>query len=288
MELPGIVRITEPLGPLSPLLVDVPHAGRTYPTDFRYSCPFSLLRQAEDAYVDELVAGAPTQGIPVIAALFPRSLIDTNRAIDDLDPALVDGVWPEPLQPSDRTLQGLGLIRRLCRGGVPMYDAPLALAEIDLRIRQFYNPYHRHLVRRIHQTKERFGEAWLINCHSMPSRGAEERGNSVRRADFVLGDRDGRTCPPEFTQMAATMLRELGYSVAINDPYKGQEILRRYGQPHKQHYALQLEINRGLYLDEERVERLTIMPKLTQDLTVFFGRMVAALSAQTAFDRAAE
>lgn len=287
MEIPGILRVVEPEGSLAPLVVDVPHAGRTYPTDFRYSCPYPLLRQAEDAYVDELVTGAPALGIPVVAALFPRSLIDVNRAIDDLDPALVDGVWPEPLQPSDRTLQGLGLIRRLCRGGVPMYDAPLKIAEIDQRIRQFYAPYHHHLARRLQQTRQRHGEAWLINCHSMPSRGMEDRGGNTRRADFVLGDRDGSTCPAFFMQQAASILRELGYSVAINDPYKGMEILRRHGHPQRQSYALQLEINRGLYLNEEKVERSPGITRLTQDLTRFFARMITVLSHQ-AIDRAAE
>ena len=285
MEIPGILRVLEPEGPLTPLVVDVPHAGRTYPTDFRYSCPFPLLRQTEDAYVDELVAGAVNHGAPILAALFPRALIDANRAIDDLDPALVDGVWPEPLQPSERTLQGLGLIRRLCRGGVPMYDAPLSLTEIDQRIRQFYNPYHHYLTRLIRRAHQRFGEVWLINCHSMPSRGFEDRG--ARRPDFVLGDRDGTSCGAAFVQQAANILRALGYSVAINDPYKGVEILRRYGQPQRRHYALQLEINRGLYLDEEKVERLPQMEKLVADMETFFARIAAALS-HNALDKAAE
>lgn len=287
MEIPGIVRVIAPTGPVGPLVVDVPHAGRTYPTDFRYTCPYPLLRQAEDAYVDELVAGATAHGIPIVAALFPRAMIDVNRALDDLDPALVDGVWPEPLQPTERTLQGLGLIRRMCRGGVPMYDAPLPLAEIDQRIRQFYTPYHRQLNKQLRATQQRCGEVWLINCHSMPSRGLEDRNGNSRRADFVLGDREGQSCPAFFTQQAASILRALGYSVAINDPYKGVEILRRYGQPKRQSYALQLEINRALYLDEEKVERLPTMERLKSDLTEFFGRMLAVLS-QSAFDRAAE
>lgn len=280
MEIPGILRVIEPEGSLAPLVIDVPHAGRTYPSDFRYSCPYPLLRQAEDAYVDELVSGAPALGIPVVAALFPRSMIDVNRALDDLDPALVDGVWPEPLQPSERTLQGLGLVRRLCRGGVPMYEAPLPLAEIDQRIRQFYAPYHRHLARRLQRTQQQHGAVWLINCHSMPSRGVEDKGGNTKRADFVLGDLDGRSCPAVFIQQAAAILRELGYSVALNDPYKGMEIMRRYGQPQRQRYALQLEINRGLYLNEEKVERSAGMSQLTQDLTRFFTRMIAVLSHQ--------
>lgn len=284
MEIPGIIRITEPDGPASPLVLDVPHAGRVYPEDFHFSCPLPLLRQTEDAYVDELVAGAVRQGATLVTAEFPRALIDVNRAINDLDPAVVDGVWPEPLDPSDKTLQGLGLVRRMCRSGVPMYDAPLSLAEIDQRLRQFYYPYHRHLARVLRQTQQRHGEVWLIDCHSMPSTRFD---GSPMNADFVLGDRDGTSCDPGFLQLALQFLRDLGYRVAINDPYKGVEIVRRYGQPQKRCYAMQLEINRGLYMDEENVALLPQMQALTKDLEHFFARMIAALS-YSALDRAAE
>jgi len=287
MDIPGILRVLEPEGPVSPLIVDVPHAGRTYPADFRYTCPYPLLRQTEDAYVDELVSGAVRHGATVLMAQFPRAMIDVNRAIDDLDPAVVEGVWPEPLQPSERTLQGLGLVRRLCRGGVPMYDTPLSPAEIDQRLQQFYNPYHSNLARILQQTQQRFGEVWLIDCHSMPSRGVEDRNGCMRRADFVLGDRDGQSCDTGFVRIAAGLLRDLGYTVAINDPYKGMEILRRHGQPKKRQYALQVEINRALYLDEEKVERLPAMQHLIHDLNHFFSGLVSVLSHST-LDRAAE
>lgn len=286
MEIPGILRITETRGPQAPLVIDVPHAGRIYPTDFRFSCPFALLRQTEDAYVDELVAGAVLHGAAMLTALFPRALIDVNRALDDLDPAVVDGVWPEPLQPGERTLQGLGLVRRLCRGGVPMYDAPLPPAEVDQRLRQFYNPYHRHLARLLQRRQQAFGAVWLVNCHSMPARGVEERGY-LRRHDFVLGDRDGTSCESWFIQQAASILRSLGYSVALNDPYKGKEILQRHGQPARSSQALQLEINRALYMDEEKVERLPSMSKLAADMELFFERLTASVMTQV-MDKAAE
>lgn len=286
MEIPGILRITETPGAQAPLVIDVPHAGRTYPTDFRYSCPYALLRQTEDAYVDELVFGAVQHGAVMLTALFPRALIDVNRALDDLDPAVVDGVWPEPLQPGERTLQGLGLVRRLCRGGVPMYDTPLPLAEVDQRLRQFYDPYHRQLTRLLQRRQQAFGAVWLVNCHSMPARGVEERG-FARRHDFVLGDRDGASCEPWFIQQAASILRSQGYSVAINDPYKGKEILRRHGQPARGSQALQLEINRALYLDEEKVERLPTLEKVAADMSAFFGQLTTAIMTQV-MDKAAE
>jgi N-formylglutamate deformylase len=287
MNIPGILRITEPNGPMASLVLDVPHAGRLYPEDFRYSCPLPLLRQAEDAYVDELVLGAVNQGATLVTAQFPRTMIDVNRAISDLDPAVVDDVWPEPLQPSEQTLQGLGLVRRLCQTGVPMYDAPLSLAEIDQRLRQFYHPYHRHLSRVLRQVRQRCGEVWLIDCHSMPSHSFEGLGKTVRRPDFVLGDRDGSSCDAGFVQLAALFLRDLGYSVAINAPYKGREILRRYGRPQERCYAMQLEINRDLYMDEDKVTRLPQMANLAKDLEHFFARLIAALS-YSALDRAAE
>ncbi len=274
MEIPGIFRVTDPVGPRAPLLLGVPHAGRVYPGDFRFSCPVELLRQTEDSFVDELVVDAGRHGATVLTALFPRALIDVNRALSDLDPAVVDGIWPEPLQPSIRTLQGLGLIRRLCKGGVPMYDAPLSLAEIDQRIRQYYHPYHQAMAAQITTLQRRFDEVWLIDCHSMPSGGFDEGG---LRADFVLGDRDGTTCDPGFTTLAAGLLRDMGYSVAINDPYKGVEILQRYGQPARRQHALQLEINRALYLDETRCVKTAGFERLRADLEKFSNQMVNAL-----------
>ncbi len=286
MEIPGIFRVTDPVGPLAPLLLGVPHAGRVYPGDFKFSCPIDLLRQTEDSFVDELVVDATRHGATVLTALFPRAMVDVNRALSDLDPAIVDGVWPEPLQPSVRTLQGLGLIRRLCKGGVPMYDAPLSLAEIDLRLRQYYHPYHRALAAQMAALLRRFDEVWLIDCHSMPSSGFD--GASSQRADFVLGDRDGTTCDPEFTALAAKLLREMGYSVAINDPYKGVEILQRYGQPARRQHALQLEINRALYLDEISCAKTPGFDRLRVDLESFSNRIVAALSRRHETRQAAE
>jgi N-formylglutamate deformylase len=287
MEIPGILRITEPQGPVSPLVLSVPHSGRHYPPDFGYSCPLSLLRRTEDAYVDELVTPAAAQGITVIAAQFPRALIDVNRAISDLDPAVVDGLWPEPLAPSEKTLQGLGLVRRLAVRSVPIYEAPLPPAEIDQRLQHYYHPFHRHLTRIRRQLRQRFNEIWMIDCHSMQALGSGEGRDVGRRPDFVLGDRDGASCDPGFVRLAAQFLRDMGYSVAINEPFKGVEILRRYGEPQQRCYAMQLEINRGLYLDEENVVCLPSMTDLIKDLETFFSRIIAALS-YSALDRAAE
>ncbi|MEJ0063426.1 MAG: N-formylglutamate amidohydrolase [Alphaproteobacteria bacterium] len=285
MEIPGIFRVNDPAGPAAPLVLDVPHSGRTYPGDFQYACPFPLLRQTEDAYVDELMENAVEHGATVLTALFPRALIDVNRAVDDLDPAVVDGVWPEPLQPSERTLGGLGLVRRMCRGGVPVYKEPLAIEEIDRRLRQYYHPYHRALARILDGMHRRFGAVWHIDCHSMPSKMYD---GSLMAADFVLGDRDGTSCSADFTALCAEALRGLGYKVVINDPYKGVEIVRRHGQPGQARHSLQLEINRALYLDEDVIQRASGFDKMRADLGKFIQKVAAALPYHREQQTAAE
>jgi N-formylglutamate amidohydrolase len=263
--------LLEPTAAKAPLVVDSPHSGRIYPADFAYVCPLPLLRQTEDSYVDELVAGAREAGATVLTAEFPRSYMDANRAENDIDPALLAEAWPEVLQPSERTLQGLGLVRRLCKSNVPVYAAPLTVDEIKRRIATFYRPYHAALAKVIEQRVAEFGECYLINAHSMPGQSYENR--MIRRPDFVLGDRDGTSCDLSFTRHAADILQDMGYSVALNDPYKGVEIVRRYGKPQAGQHALQLEINRRLYMNEQTLEKTEGFAKLQKNLTAFFQNL---------------
>jgi len=265
--------LIEPTTPL-PLIVDSPHSGRNYPIDFAYACPHLLLRQTEDSYVDELILGATDAGCALLKAEFPRSYIDANRAENDIDPAMLAGPWSEPLEPSERTLQGLGLVRRLCRSGVAIYSQPLPAAEILKRITQCYRPYHRALQNLLTARREIFGVAYLIDCHSMPNR--FERGHRPH-ADFVLGDRDGSACDPSFTRRVCDILQEIGYSVALNDPFKGMEITKRYGNPQNGQHALQLEINRKLYMNEETLEKHEGFLKLQSALALFFRTLASDL-----------
>lgn len=260
--------LLEPTITPAPLVVDSPHSGRDYPDDFDFECSLDVLRQTEDSYVDELVTSAAQAGATVLAAEFPRSYIDVNRAEDDIDPALLAEPWPGPLQPSARTLLGLGLVRRLCKSSVPVYRGPLPVAEVKRRIHECYRPYHAALEKIIAQRMRQFGECYLIDAHSMPDKGSDNQ--SARRPDFVLGDRNGESADPSFTGRVCTMLREMGYSVALNDPYKGVEIVRRYGQPHKGQHALQLEINRRLYMNEQTLEKTAGFAKLQTVLAAFF------------------
>jgi N-formylglutamate deformylase len=214
-------------------------------------------------------------GATLIEARFPRAYIDPNRSLDDLDPDLIADAWDGPLQRSRKTEQGIGLVWRLARGGVPLYGRKLRAAEIRGRIERFYVPFHAALSAELDALHRRFGAVWHVDCHSMPAVGDVNSDDPGRaRDDFVLGDRDGTTCAAEFTATVAATLRDLGYQVAINDPYKGVEIVRRYGRPAAGRHSLQIEINRRLYMDEHTLIPNAGYPALEADL----DRLAAALA----------
>ena len=250
------VRQHEPGGQPIPLVFDSPHSGTAYPDDFDHLPPRDIVRQAEDTHVEALYAAAPAVGATLIEALFPRAYIDPNRHRSDIDPELLADAWTEPITPSRKTELGIGLVWRLAHGGVPMYARKLAAAEVRRRITDFYDPYHARVSAALDRRHAAFGAVWHINCHSMPAVGdvmSEDPGRA--RADFVLGDRDGSTCAPEFTAFVARTLTGLGYDVAINDPYKGVELVRMHGRPAERRHSLQVEINRRLYMDESTLAR---------------------------------
>jgi N-formylglutamate deformylase len=270
-EIPGVLWRREPRMAGVPLVFDSPHSGSHYPEDFRFCCPLDVLRTAEDSYVDELYAAAPELGATLIGALFPRSYVDPNRAADDLDPALFDGSWPQPLSPSHRTRSGLGLVRQVARPGIPIYDRRLTIAEIISRIKHYHTPYHRVLEETCDRLHRRFGTLWHINCHSMPSQRSGKKGGHC--ADFVLGDRDGTTCAPELTDFVARVLRGRGYTVRINEIYKGVEIVKRQGRPADRRHSLQIEVDRALYMNQKTLEKTTGFARLQADIT----RLIEAL-----------
>lgn len=273
---PGIFVRHDPLAEPVPVIFDSPHSGAEYPADFLFACLPKLLRQAEDAHVDSLFAAAPETGATLISALFPRSYIDVNRAIDDIDQQLLDQPWPGPISASDRARVGMGLVRRVCRPGLSMYDRKLSVPEIEHRIDNYYLPYHAAVADAIDQAADRFGAVWHVNCHSMPSsRGPRIPVSGWERADFVLGDRDGTTCGIGFRRLVQGVLQRLGYDVRINDPYKGVELVRRFGQPHLGRHSLQIEVNRRLYMNEDTLERNAGFDRLKRDIDI----LVAAIAA---------
>ncbi|MBV8777174.1 MAG: N-formylglutamate amidohydrolase [Alphaproteobacteria bacterium] len=262
-EIPGVVWRRDPRDAL-PLVLDSPHSGSSYPDDFSFCCPLSLLRRAEDAYVDELFDAAPEHGATLIAAVFPRSYLDVNRAADDLDPALLAGSLPDRLKPRPATR--VGLVRRYAQPGVPIYDRKLQPDEVLARVERYHLPYHRTLDEACDRLHARFGAVWHINCHSMPSTGSRAHGRKGEHGDFVLGDRDGTTCAPEFTEFVARTLRGMGYEVHVNDGYKGVELVRRQGRPHEQRHSLQIEVDRSLYMDQRTLEKHDGFEPLQADL----------------------
>ncbi len=264
----------EPAGAPAPVVLDSPHSGRDYPDDFGAAAPFEALRRIEDAYVDELFADAPLAGARLLTAFFPRSYIDANRHEEEIDPLLLAEPWPRPFTLSDRADRGLGVIRRLVRPDLPVYDRKLPVAEIEGRIRRFHRPYHDALEAMLAETQARFGQVWHINCHSMKPLGRARNGAPVPiREDFVLGDLDGQSCDPAFTDFVATALRDLGYSVAINRPFRGAEIVTRHGAPGEGRHSLQIEVNRRLYLDERAVATHAGFDRLREDLTEVVRRV---------------
>jgi N-formylglutamate deformylase len=270
-EIPGVLWRRDPQATEVPLVFDSPHSGSHYPEDFRFCCPLDLLRTAEDAYVDELYAAAPEFGATLIGAIFPRSYLDPNRAADDLDNALIDGPWPWPLSPSHRTRAGLGVVRRVARPGIPIYDRKLTVDEILARVDRYHTPYHRVLDETCARTHRKFGVVWHVNCHSMPSQRSGKKGGHC--ADFVLGDRDGKSCASEFTEFVAQALRGRGYTVRVNEVYKGVEIVKRQGRPAAQRHSLQIEVDRALYMDQKTLEKSPGFASLQADITQLIGEL---------------
>lgn len=248
-----------PDGEPLPLVCDSPHSGTKYPEDFGYAVPFDLLRAGEDTDVHVLWQALPSVGATLLAAEFPRSYIDPNRDIEDIDAGMLAEPWPTPLSPSEKTRLGIGLIWRDAKknGHGAIYDRQLPVAEVQNRITTYHAPYHAAMREHIEAAYARFGAVWHLNLHSMPADSYE--GLQIQSdhplADFVLGDRDGSTAAPEFTALVAEALRKRGFSVAINDPFKGVALIARLGRPAERRHSLQIEVHRGLYMNEITRER---------------------------------
>jgi N-formylglutamate amidohydrolase len=251
-----VVSIARGRGKIVPVVFDSPHSGSNYPGDFNHVVPADKLRRAEDMYVDELFGSAPARGATLIAALFPRSYIDPNRSLEDLDPELLAESWPDPVRPGEKARLGHGLIWRLCPPDMNLYVEKLTPEAVRSRIDCYWQPYHDTLRGALDELYRRFGAVWHLNCHSMPSATRGPFLNGGGQADFVLGDRDGTTASPDFVHFVHEYLRGMGFSVKLNDPYKGVELVRAYSDPARSRHSLQIEINRALYMDEMTFERL--------------------------------
>lgn len=267
----GVIDIAVPLMQTAPVVFSSPHSGRDYPAAFVAGARLDpeTLRRSEDCYVDEIFADVPDCGAPLLRALFPRAYVDPNREPYELDPRMFSEVLPAYVNgKSPRVAAGLGTVARVVASGAEIYDGKLCFEEVRQRIEALYRPYHAALADLIDATRERFKTCVLIDCHSMPSicGPAEHEAGRRRRADMILGDGNGTTCAPGLMAMVEQHLTHLGYTVARNAPYSGGFITRHYGRPKDGVHALQVELNRALYMDERTLERAAGMDRLRRDM----------------------
>jgi N-formylglutamate deformylase len=270
--------IDGPVPPTIPLVVDSPHSWRHYPEDFHPVARKEDLLTSWDAYVEELFGATPLLGGVLLAARFPRFYIDVNRRRDDIDPDLLSEPWPEPVAPTDKSAVGMGLLRRLALPDTPVYGRPLRPDELRRRIEQCYDPYVAALEDLVDLTAGRFGHVLHLDCHSMKSRGNAMNTDAGRtRPDIVVSDQDGRTADGALTRHIAGLIADFGYHVAINDPYKGGDLVARTGRPAANRHSVQIEINRALYMDEASFQKSSHFDKVRSDLAQVIERLGASL-----------
>lgn len=244
--------VVMPMAP-GPFVFASPHSGDRYPADMRALpalAPTSL-RSAEDALVDRLIAPGADGGAALLLGRVGRAYVDLNRDPDDLDPTLIEGVDGPAASP--RTSAGYGVIPRLTGDGRPLYDRRLTLTEARDRVARTHRPYHAALEQLMRAARDRHGEAVLVDWHSMPARATRSAGGA-RGPDVVLGDRHGSSCTAELTRRLRRSFEALGWRVALNQPYSGGWTTQAWGRPDEGFHAVQIELNRALYLDETTLE----------------------------------
>lgn len=266
--------ITEPTAQTIPFVYNSPHSGRHYPSAFLSDARLDSLaiRRSADHYVDELFAAAPDLGAPLLAANFPRAYLDVNREPYELDPKMFSGPLPPFANISSlRVAGGLGTIPRIVAENMEIYRRRLTVEEGLLRIEEIYKPYHAALRRLIARTHARFGFSILIDCHSMPGN-IRVSGSDVR-PDIIIGDRYGTSASAELSRAAISFLAERGFSALRNKPYAGGFITEHYGRPARGLHALQIEINRALYMDEVTLEKNADFEAVSGELFTFMRQM---------------
>ena len=261
----------QPADQTVPFVFNSPHSGRVYPEAFLTSSRLDRhsIRRSEDYYVDQLFDASPQIGAPLLAAHFPRAFIDVNREPYELDPRMFDGRIPPFVNANSmRVAGGLGTIPKLVAENMEIYRKRFAIEEALERIDRFYRPYHDRLRRLLVKTHARFGYGVLVDCHSMP---ASAQSGNRNRPDFVIGDRYGTSATEALSQLAVSVLQDLGYTVSRNKPYAGGFITEHYGRPARGLHAIQIEINRGLYVNEQTFEKTEGFEELRADLIRFMS-----------------
>ena len=287
-ELHPPLLIVEPTVGASAMVVSSPHSGSTYPARFLASSrltPFAL-RRSEDAHVDALFAGCAQHGAPMLKALFPRAYLDVNREPYELDPRMFDGRLPSYVNArSIRVAAGLGTIARVVGEAQEIYAEKLPVEEALIRIETLYRPYHRALRELVTRAHVQHGGALLVDCHSMPSTTGPDGTATIddlRRPDVVIGDRFGTSCDVRYVECVEDSLRRRGYKVQRNKPYAGGYITEYFGSISRSCDALQIEVNRGLYMDERTLERRPRFTTMAQDMADALGELGNLLSEDLA------
>jgi N-formylglutamate deformylase len=272
--------LLQPAEQTTPLVFVSAHSGRDYQASFVAAARLDPvgLRRSEDGFVDELFAAAPAHGAPLLAATFPRAFCDANREAWELDPAMFEEPLPDWVNTtSPRVGAGLGTIARVVASGESIYRHKLRFAEAERRVRGYWQPFHERLEALIARTRRQFGRCLVIDCHSMPAAVQPHAGAGARNgADIVLGDAHGTTCGPRTARLIEQTLEGLGYRVRRNDPYAGGFITRHYGRPREHVEAVQIEINRALYMDEARIEKLPGFAQVQRDMADLIAMVAAA------------
>ncbi|WP_341705535.1 N-formylglutamate amidohydrolase [Ferrovibrio sp.] len=278
------IRITRPedagSSVATALVLSSPHSGAIYPASFRNASrldPLSL-RRSEDAFIHELYAAGPGLGAPLLEALFPRAYCDPNRAAWELDPGMFDApLPPHVVTESSKIGAGLGTIARVVAGGMDIYKGKLAFAEAERRVETCWRPYHDALETLLAEARARHGVALLLDCHSMPSVGGSHNPDAgQRRADMVIGDFNGTSCAPRLVDRVEQYLRDCGFGTTRNKPYAGGYITQYYSRRDRGQHSLQLEINRDLYMDEDRIEKAGGFTRVAQAMTGLVELLIAS------------
>jgi N-formylglutamate amidohydrolase len=274
-EVPPPFEIVEPSEWRAPIIFNSPHSGSVYPDEFLVASRIDLptLRRSEDSFMDELIGGLSRRGFPVVRVHFPRSYVDVNREPYELDPRMFSGRLPSFANTrSMRVAGGLGTIPRVVGDGQEIYRERLLVDDALSRIETLYKPYHRALRRLINRVHQTFGAVVVVDCHSMPSIGVSR--DEPRRPDVVIGDRYGTSCASLLPDTVEATMGRLGYSVGRNKPYAGGFITEHYGNPASGLHAIQLELNRAIYMDERRREKGPRFAQVAAD----FARLADALA----------
>lgn len=278
---PGVYHRYDPAGPEAPVVFDVSRSGREYPAEFRSPMAFSELHDNVSMYMDEFYAPAPDYGATLLFACFPHTFIDTNRATTDIDPAVLDGEWPEPLDQSGATRRGLGLIKTTSRYGHPLQERPLTVAEVTDRIERYHRPYHEELSRVIQRKRADFGLAVQISCHCMSAVGMPTHPDpGQERADFCVGDMHGTTSSPEYRDLLVDLFTDSGYSVTVNTPYDGGVLMSRNADVDNNIHSLMIEINKRLFMDINTFKKTEGAAKVQQMIDKVISELCSYTTAK--------